>query len=193
MRSLIALLCLSTLTSFGQSNSAAARVYDRDGWTIPGRQIASTRKPTKAEVVTMGGQKVVVTHFDELPIWDSRRKDYHSAEITFVHIIDGVPHLFRQRLVAGQLQHYSVGAREFLYIVSAHPCSVDAFTKHGGCVGADYRLAFYDVSGDGVFRLMEMVPTDLSTQQAREWRPLLPEWVRGKGAATPLPSPKAAK
>lgn len=137
----------------------------------------------------MDGEKVKVAHFDDLPIWDTRRKAYHSAQITFVHLIDGVPHLFRQRLVARQLRRYTVGAREFLY----YPCSVDPPSGHGGCAGADYPLAFYDVSGDGVFRLMEMVPTVLGTQEAREWRPQLPDRVIGKGVVTPMPSTKAAK
>lgn len=173
-------IALALCTGFpvdAQDSKQISRLVNPAGWTFPGQEGIAGRQPNSATTSRIAGVPVEIARFSGLPIWNERQKQYLVSRVVFAYSSGESLTIRERELVAHEVSRYSVANRPFLYTMLAYPCAVDPETKHGGCAGADVKLAYYDEDGDGSFEVLEVVNPILSSDTSRNWHPRVPTWA----------------
>jgi hypothetical protein len=147
---------------------------DEKGLKIPGLERADRLKliEKREELI----DDVLVQISTMLPEPRDPKEAHPGTIMPYLEMSDGKTVYREKEVLATRITRYDIGGRVFCYVVSAVNYFYDGSTKISAVAGVEYRYAFYDESGQGLFQTRETV--NPSSRDADRWRLRIPTWAK---------------
>lgn len=145
-----------------------SRIYEKkDGWSIPFPSYSHPIQIKHQSEIMVEGKRIRITSFkiEDNPVDNSPR----VIKLPIMDDSGDIPVIAEQNVFINAISQMDIEGKIFCYLVRVSP------VYGGNSAGVEYIYAYYDESGDGLFRKRELInphPGDGVLFR-------LPEWMKG--------------